>query len=103
MMEVIDMHRPGDGRQELTLVLRNPVQTFLDLFRDPRANGHQYYSAETYTNEHNEPVFYHSNGCLSYQQAQLEAGPGVTPVSCILYCDGTFSETSKEFRTVYGK
>mgnify|MGYP003347270360 CR=1 FL=1 len=43
MMKVIDMHRPGDGRQELTLVLRNPVKPFVDLFRDPRAKGHEHF------------------------------------------------------------
>ena len=102
-MEIIDLHRPGDGRQDLTFVLRDPIETFRTLVADPRAKGHQYFSFELYLNERNEIVFYHPNGALVYQKAQLEAGVDVTPLSLIITADGTYGENSKEYRTVYGE
>ena len=70
---------------------------------DIRASGSQYFCFKEYMNEDGERVFYHANGSLSFQEAQLKAGDGVVPASIVLYVDGTFAKTRLQYRPVYGK
>ena len=94
------MHRPGDGDQDLTMVLRDPATVFRELLSDPRGTGSQYFCFEEYRNEEGQRVFYHSNGSLTYQQAQEEADPEVSPVSLVLCCDGTYGQKSLPYRKI---
>ena len=48
-------------------------------------------------------VFYDTNGCLNYQQAQERAGDDACPVPVILYVDATTARKHQEYRVVYSK
>ena len=102
-MIVVDLHKAGDGDQELTCILRDPVKVFRELIADPRASGSQYLGYRELRDATGSRIFYHSNGSLNYQEAQIRAGSGLIPVSVKIYIDATFGKSHMEYRPVYSK
>jgi hypothetical protein len=43
----------------------------------------------------------HANGSVSFQIAQMRAGPGLVPISIVLYIDATFIKRGIPIRPIY--
>ena len=56
------------------MALRNHRHVLDELVGDPRAAGQQYLGFEYYRDADGKRVYYDTNGCLNYQQAQERAG-----------------------------
>ena len=103
MISFVDLHKPGDGNQDLTMALRDPLHVLQELMCHPQASGHQYLGFQYYRDAMGKRVFYDTNGCLNYQQAQERAGDDACPVPVILYVDATTARKHQEYRVVYSK
>ena len=78
-----NLHRPGDGNQDLVFIIMKPKDVLRELISDPRASGAQCSEYEEYIDLVVYRVFYHANGTLSFQKAQKRAGQGVSLLSII--------------------
>ena len=85
------------------MALRNHRHVLDELVGDPRAAGQQYLGFEYYRDADGKRVYYDTNGCLNYQQAQERAGDDTCPVPIILYVDATTARKHQEYRVVYSK
>ena len=99
----MDLHKPGDGNQDLTFLFRDPSHVLAELLSDNRADGQQYLGFELYRDEDGQRVYYEANGCLGYQHAQKMAGTNVIPVPISIYVDVTYGKKSLNYRVVYSE
>ncbi len=80
-----------DGDQDLTLWLRSLEDVLREVLGDERMAGHQHFSFEMIVDEESgEREFGSSNRAVSFQLAQVRAGPDCVPVSLVVYIDGSF-------------
>ncbi len=48
----ISLHKPGDGSQDLILIIREPEDVIMELISDPIARGSQYFKYQEYKDDH---------------------------------------------------
>jgi hypothetical protein len=122
-LQVIYMHKDGDGPQVLELFAR-PVEKVLreligDLrlaghqhfafheYKDPgdlRLAGHQHFAFHEYKDPHGNRLFAgDANGSVSFQLAQVKIGNDKVPVFIMLYIGGTFLKKGIPIRPVYSE
>ena len=92
-----------DGDQDLTLWLRSLEEVLREVLGDQRMAGHQHFSFEMVENEETgEREFGASNSAVSFQLAQVRAGPDCVPVSLVIYIDGSFIKHGIPVKPIYG-
>jgi hypothetical protein len=92
-----------DGDQDLTLWLRSLEEVLREVLGDERMAGHQHFSFETVVDkESGEREFGPSNSAVSFQLAQVTAGPDCVPVSLVVYIDGSFIKHGIPVKPIYG-
>ena len=103
----MSLHKPADGDQDLNLYMRDSAEVIQELIADVKASCKQYFVYEEYQNDQGERVFYHTNGALSWQQAQeltiQLGGPKTGVLSVIFAMDATYVKKNTYFRPLYGK
>ena len=81
-LEILSMHQEGDGAQRLELVNCPAEKVLRELISDIRLAGCQHFAFKKYLDPHGNRLFAcHSNGSVSFQQAQLRISEGKFPVS----------------------
>ncbi len=76
-IEFIDMWEDGDGPQDNTFVKRKVSKVFMELLSDERMAGHQHFGFKLSTDANGDRVFGgDANGSLTFELAQIRAGPG---------------------------
>jgi hypothetical protein len=92
-LQVINMHKDGDGPQILELFTRPAEKVLRELIGDLRLAGHRHFAFHEYKDPHGNRLFAgDANGSVSFQLAQIKIGidSDKVPVSILLYIDGTF-------------
>ena len=92
-----------DGDQDLTFWIRSLEEVLREVLGDDRMAGHQHFSFEMMVNEESgEREFGPSNSAVSFQLAQVRAGPDSVPVSLVVYIDGSFIKHGIPVKPIYG-
>ena len=103
-LQVINMHKDGDGPQVLELFARPVEKVLRELIGDLRLAGHQHFAFHEYKDPHGNRLFAgDANGSVSFQLAQIRIGNDKVPVSIVLYIDGTFLKKGIPIRPVYSE
>ena len=103
-LQVINMHKDGDGPQILELFTRPGEKVLRELIGDLRLASHQHFAFHEYKDPHGNRLFAgDANGSVSFQLAQIKIGNDKVPVSIVLYIDGTFLKKGTPIRPVYHK
>jgi hypothetical protein len=105
-LQVINMHKDGDGLQILELFTRPTEKVLRKLIGDLRLAGHQHFAFHEYNlkDPHGNRLFASdANGSVSFQLAQIKIGPDKVPVSIVLYIDGTFLKKGIPIQPVYSE
>ena len=84
-----NMHRPGDGDQDLHLYYFDLEGLVRDMFADPMVEGkqHLYFKADIAPS--GKRRFTDAHTCLAFEEAARKIGPGVAIYSLVLFMDGT--------------
>ena len=84
-----NMHRPGDGDQDLHLYYFDLEGLVRDMFADPMVEGkqHLYFKADIAPS--GKRRFTDAHTCLAFEEAARKIGPGVAIYSLVLFIDGT--------------
>ena len=102
-LEIISMHKVGDGAQKLELFKR-PAEKVLQLISDIRLAGCQHFAFKEYLDPHGNRLFAcHANGSVCFQLAQLRIGEEKFPVSLEIYIDATYIKKGIPIRPIYCK
>ncbi len=92
-----------DGDQDLTFWIRSLEEVLREVLGDDRMAGHQHFSFVMMVNEESgEREFGPSNSAVSFQLAQVRAGPDSVPVSLVVYIDGSFIKHGISVIPIYG-
>jgi hypothetical protein len=103
-LQVINMHKDGDGPQILELFARPVEKVLRELIGDLRFAGHQHFAFHEYKDPHGNRLFAgDANGSVSFQLAQIKIGNDKVPVSNVLCIDGTFLKKGIPIRPVYSE
>jgi hypothetical protein len=103
-LEIISMHKEGDGAQKLELFKRPAEKVLRELISDIRLAGCQHFAFKEYLDPHGNRLFAgHANGSVSFQLAQLRIGEGKVPVSLVIYIDATYIKKGIPIRPIYCK
>lgn len=90
-LEIINMHKDGDGPQKLELFKRPAEKVLRELMSDIRLSGCQHFGFKEYLDPHGNRLFAgHANGSVTFQIAQTRVGQGKVPVSLVIYIDATY-------------
>ena len=103
-LEIISMHKEGDGAQKLELFKRPAEKVLLELMSDIRLAGCQHFAFKEYLDPHgNRPFACHANGSVCFQLAQSHIGKGKVPVSLVIYMDAAYIKKGIPIRPIYCK
>jgi hypothetical protein len=100
-LQVITMHKDGDGPQILDLFTRPAEKVLRELIGDLRLACHQHFAFHEYKDPHGNRLFAAGANCsVSFQLAQIKIGIDKVPVYIVLYIDGTFLKKGIPIRPV---
>ena len=103
-LEIISMHKEGDGAQKLELFKRPAEKVLRELMADVRLAGCQHFGFKEYLDPHGNRLFAgHSNGSVTFQLAQIRVGADKVPVSLVIYIDATYIKRGIPIRPIYCK
>ena len=103
-LEIISMHKEGDGAQKLELFKRPAEKVLRELMADVRLAGCQHFAFKEYLDPHGNRLFAgHSNGSVTFQLAQIRVGADKVPVSLVIYIDATYIKKGIPIRPIYCK
>ena len=103
-LEIISMHKVGDGAQKLELFKRPAEKVLRELMADVRLAGCQHFAFKEYLDPHGNRLFAgHSNGSVTFQLAQIRVGADKVPVSLVIYIDATYIKKGIPIRPIYCK
>ena len=103
-LEIISMHKEGDGAQKLELFKRPAEKVLRELMADVRLAGCQHFAFKEYLDPHGNRLFAgHSNGSVTFQLAQIRVGADKVPVSLVIYIDATYIKRGIPIRPIYCK
>jgi len=103
-LEIISMHKEGDGAQKLELFKRPAEKVLRELMADVRLAGCQHFAFKEYLDPHGNRLFAgHSNGSVTFQLAQIRVGADKVPVSLVIYIDETYIKKGIPIRPIYCK
>jgi hypothetical protein len=91
-----------DGDQDLLFWLRSLEDVLREVLGVDRMEGHQHIQFEISVDEDGRREFGASNGAVSFQIAQIHCGEGCTPVSLVIYIDGSFIKYGIQVKPIYG-
>ena len=101
-IEVIDMQQDQDGDQDVRFFKRKVSDVLQELLADERLAGCQHFAFKEYKDARGERILGgHANCSVSFQLAQISVGPGVVPISIVLYIDGTFIKRGIPIKPIY--
>jgi hypothetical protein len=101
-LQVINMHKDGDGPQILELFTRPGEKVLRELIGDLRLAGQQHIAFHEYQDSHGNRLFAgDANRSVSFQLAQIKIGIDKVLVSIVLYIDGIFLKEGIPIRPVY--
>ena len=89
-IQEFDLLRASDGKQELTLYLRNLIMIVEDLVADPRYNGFQYLSFEL-LERNGQRVFGPANSGVWWQINARDVGTNIVLVALVVFEDESFA------------
>jgi hypothetical protein len=105
-MDVHDMKVDGDGEQSEDIrFLKCKVDAVLwKLLADECFEGCHLFQLKKYKMAKGDRILGgHANGSDSFQISQARVGPGIVPISIVLYIDATFLKRWIPIRSIYGK
>ncbi len=103
-LEIVSMHKEGDGAQKLELFKHPEEKVFQELMSDTRLAGCQHSAFKEYLDPHGNRLFSgHANGSVCFQLAQLLIGEGKVPVSLVIYIDTPYIKKGIPIRPIYRK
>jgi hypothetical protein len=74
----------------------------MELLSDERMGGHQHFGFKLSTDANGDRVLGgNANGSLSFELAQISVGPGIVPISIVLYIDATYIKHGILIRPTY--
>ena len=91
-----------DGDQDLLFLLRSLEDVLREVLGDDRMEGHQHFQFEISVDEDGRREFGASNGAVSFHIAQIRCGEGCTPISLVIYIDGSFIKHGIPVKPIYG-
>ncbi len=90
-LEIISMHREGDGAQKLELFKHPEEKVLRELKSNIWLAGCQHFAFKEYLDPHGNRLFAsHANGSVCFQLPQLRIGEGKVPVSLVIYIDAMY-------------
>ncbi len=103
-LEIISMHKEGDGAQKLELFKHPEEKVLRELISDIQLAGCQHFAFKEYLDPHGNRLFAsHANGSICFQLAQLRIGEGKVPVSLVIYFDARYIKNGIPIRPIYCK
>ncbi len=88
--------------QDLLFWLRSLKDVLREVLGDDRMEGRQHFQFEISVDEDGHQELGASNGAVSFEIAQIRFGEGCTPVSLVIYIDGSFIKHGIPIKPIYG-
>ena len=101
VMVEYNLWMPGDGNQKLTLVVRDYLEVFREIMRDPRWNDQFYLVARAIFDQSGHRLIGPPCSALNWERIQQKSGMDVAVGMAQLYFDGTFMGATVGFESCY--